>query len=412
MPQEIIDIVIIGFTATVADPMLEVRRIERTKKLIAEGKQVKEIGVKKNQVDAFSTAYYQYNHMWHTLQQRLVYLRSKYTKEPAKGHNNYCILKIPFDKLPDGFQSEESLDMAKQKMSNNEFLMEYSNKYLSDSDGFYRMSILDNAISKKCSFKYYGDGVHEYFLAIDPARNKDNCAFVVIQVGDENESSVIVSIETLNDKSYTVIHEKILEILDRYDISEMAIDKGGGGSEIKDKLCDPEKMKGRELIWDIDDPISYINGLRTNPRPGRHILRMFKSAPNLLADANHGLLAKLEKCSLVFAREPSIEQRQNASEIETIWYDVQEDEFDKAKKEMSSVVVSGTKHGVLHWDTEGKHQHKDRYSAILIGANMLKVMKDEILENKDKDLVNGFWLGQTKKQIVQTKNGFFEDASL
>jgi len=139
---------------------------------------------------------------------------------------------------------------------------------------------------------------------------------------------------------------------------------------------------------------------------------MFKSAPNLLAEANHGLLSNLEKCILVFAREPSYEQRQAASEIEAKWFDVQDEEFAMAKKEMSGIIVSVTNRGITHWDTESKHQQKDRYSAILIGSHMLKVAKDESIETQDRELVQGHWLGENRNNNSQSQTGFFDDASL
>lgn len=410
--KEVIDVVVIGFTATNVDPMAEVRRREREKILLEAGEEVREKGGRENQVCCFSTSYYQYNHLWDTLQKRLSYMKSKYTERPVSGNEDYAVLKLAYDILPDGFQNEKSLRMAKQTMSSHEFRMEYETYYPSDSDGFFRMSVVDGATSKKYSYRYYGDNVHEYFLGIDPARDNDNCAFVIIQVGTQNESDCVVCVETLNNKSYSIIHSKILELFDRYNVTKMEVDKGGGGSEIKDNLCDIDKMKSRPLVWDTEDPISWINGVQTNPRPGLHILKLFKSSPNLLSVANHSLLGSLERRSLVFAREPSDELMDSSSEEELVWFESQIVEFESIKKELSRIVVSITGRGVTHWDTENKHEKKDRYSALLVANNMLRELKEEKIEASDKHLIIGGWVDDLGYNNNTSQMDQYKDACL
>lgn len=410
VPVEIYDVVVLGFIATILNPMKEVRRREKIKELEAKGIKTKSVGARENKICMFSSAYYQFNHLWETIQQRLDLIRSQFSSDP-KDYDNYAIVKIPYQKIPDGFMSTKSVEMAKNKMSSHEFRMEYETIFLSDSDGYFPMSILEKARSLKYVYKQEGIPGKQYILGVDPARDSANCAFCVIQIG-ELEPHTIVCMETLNGKSFPIIHKKILELSDRYDISYILIDKGGGGSAIKDMLCDPEKMKNRPLIWDVNDELSYLGGLKTRPRPGRHILYLVNFTPSWISDANNNLLAAFEKGHLVFAS--GLEMVENISMLSESYLkfaEYQDIEFISSKRELSRIVVTLTKSGVPHWDTEGGRERKDRYSAILIAYDAIRLINEDALFNNRGDLAEGGWVGKMDSRRHR-RASYFQVASL
>jgi hypothetical protein len=278
----------------------------------------------------------------------------------------------------------------------------------SDSDGFFRMSLLDAAKSKRVVYKYKGDTNRNYILAIDPARQSDNCAFAIGEIGDDSEQDTIVCVETLNNKSFSVIHSKILDILDRYNIIGIVVDKGGGGTTIKDNLNDEEKMGNRSLIYDIDDENSYIGGLRSRPKKGLHLLKLINFNPTWISEANHNLLADLEHKRLVFAREPNDIENETMSEVELAWLETQNEEMLEAKKEMSRIVVTVTNRGYPHWDTQNKKDRKDRYSAILILNDEFRRLKVNKKDQNNNTIANGGWASEFNKG----NDNYFDSAAL
>src|SRR5690606_36502531 len=135
--------------------------------------------------------------------------------------------------------------------------------------------------------KLYGDPDRSYILGFDPASQRDNAAFVVIELnGNHNR---VVYCETTNAQAYEEDKKKggkdvgtyyqfcasrLIDLSDRFNIILMSIDYQGGGREIAEILWkDDTILNGRVPIFPICDghPLWNKKALPTDDQSGKHI---------------------------------------------------------------------------------------------------------------------------------------------
>jgi len=355
VPDQTLDMVVRPMGATTLEPMENVRRIERQKRLIELGLATEDDFEDEtvNKMIMTSSGFYKFNHMWRRMKDHW-----KQMDEHGE-ESQYKVWQIPYWDLPEGFLDKNNIMEAKRIMSDAEFRMEYEAAMISDSEGFFKASVLEACTNESgFTLEVRGEPGAEYVIGVDPAQGGDaSCGVVIIKYGNPNR---VVNVLELKRKTTQELTMMVQAICDAYNVVRVFIDKGGGGKAIMDLLEDGYNDY-EPLIDRTDDDKRHMKG--------RHILEMVNFNPSWIADANFTTLAMLEDKKLLFPEPP------------TSSADILADAYSNVltlKKQMLNIVVTQTGSGVLHFDTPKKGQNKDLYSALILAAHGCRMVAKEL----------------------------------
>lgn len=381
---EIFQVVVRGFAAVSADPVDTAHQISMQEEMVRKGLMNKE-DIKKsrgNKIIYSGTANFQFNHFYKLYQTHKNIIENKISGsskdfnkqmgiededgvEETLDWRDYGIIQIPYYGLPKGFMDDKQITQAKTTMTRALFEMEYCCVFPTDSDGFFRRSLINEATpgynknGTAFGVELKGDPGFEYVMGIDPARRTDNFSICILKLMKDGTRR-LVYVYSMNRKSWPDATRKVRELLRKFNVVRIAMDAGGGGTNVEDLLQDQKHLEPGELqIWRWNEPEHKMFR-------GLHILEMVNFTSSWIRDANYGLASDIEHCRLLFPYKT----KENASEEqEEIW-----EEHEEQLKEICHIVVSSTKTGVEHFDlpdsTQGSTlkvvQRKDRYSALLL----------------------------------------------
>mgnify|MGYP006279954979 FL=1 len=345
VPPSIIDLVIRPMGAVSLEPMQRVRERERQEELIRRGLATDDDFVESatNKMVMTSSGYFKFNHMWQRMKS---YWRNMEDPELA---GKYAVHQVPYTLLPPAFLDEDNIKAAKRDMSKIEFMMEYEAAMVSDSDGFFKASLLDECtMNSGFTLKLQGDPDKEYVMGVDPNQGGDaSCGVVIIEMGKSNK---LVYVKEVKESTTQKRVEALQNLVNKFNIQRIYMDSQGGGSALKDLL--ESGHNNQEPILDIEDKLNFN-------KSGKHILRLINPTPNWIQEANFATLSMLENKELKF---PELPLSSNA-QAEKLYDDVR-----TLKSQLLNIVVSQTARGVLHFDTPKKGQNKDLYSAIVLAS--------------------------------------------
>ena len=375
VPDKVLDLVVRPFAAVALEPMEKVRRIEHQKKLIAEGLATEDDFEEEsvNKMVMTSSGFFKFNHMWRRMKDHWDMM----DREPPETCR-HVVYQVPYWFMPEGFLVEDSIIEAKRTMSSYEFKMEYEAAMISDSEGFFKASLLEGCtIDSGFNIELRGDPEAQYVLGVDPNQGGEaSCGAVVIKLGVINK---VVNVLELKDKTTQGLTTAIQHLYKMYNIIRIFIDKGGGGKAIMDLLEDG--YNGHEPMIDRTDKDKlHIKGL--------HILEMINFNPAWISDANFITLSLLEEKRLRFPEPPVSPDDRFAIVYENI---------QKLKAQMLSIIVTQTASGLLHFDTPKKGQKKDLYSALILAGYGARMVEKELEEEGDPILF-------TKGGMMRTHN--------
>lgn len=356
VPDKVLDLVVRPFAAVSLEPMEKVRRLEQQAKLIAQGLATEDDFEDEtvNKMVMTSSGFFKFNHMWRRMKDHWV-MMDKFGLE-----SKHVVHQIPYWFLPTGFLELDSITEAKRTMSSYEFQMEYEAAMISDSEGFFKASLLEECtIDSGFDIELRGDPSAQYIVGVDPNQGGSaSCGVLIIKIGAINK---IVNVLELKEKTTQGLTMAIQRICDMYNVIRIFMDQGGGGKAVMDLLDDG--YDGHEPIIDRTDK-DKIN------RQGSHILEMVNFTPAWIADANFSTLSLLEDKRLKFP-EPPI----SASDDK---YGISYDVFNILKSQILSIIVTQTASGLLHFDTPKKGQNKDLYSALILAAYGVRMVEKEM----------------------------------
>ncbi len=421
IPRDIFENVVAGFAAVSASPIDKVKQRAKAKK-------AKEIGVdiqseakdpmeKSNQIVLSGTAYYDFNHFSDYWKRYKSIINSKgqpnalkeiFGDEPSEEFDwtEYSVIRMPVNKLPDGFMDEGQIARARATIHSGIYNMEYGACFTTDSQGFFKRSLLESCTSSmsnpivldsgEASFgaMLKGSKDKKYIFGVDPASEVDNFSIVVLELNADHRrivyswtttrqqhKSKVKSKITDEEDFYSYCAKKIRSLMRVFPCVEIAIDAQGGGIAVMEALHDKDKIADDEVaIWPIIDEDKPKD---TDDEKGLHLLRPCQFArADWLAEGNHGMRKDFEDKILLFpffdsaSLGLSIEEDKSLNRV----YDTLEDcimEIEELKDELSMIVMTQTSTGRERWDTPevrvaaGKKNRlrKDRYSALLM-ANM------------------------------------------
>jgi hypothetical protein len=354
----VLDTVIRPMAATILEPMKNVRRLQRQKKLIEMGLATEEDFEEStvNKMIMTSSGYYKFNHMWKRMKD--------YWKQVEKHGSNsqYAVHQIPYWFLPEGFLDLNSVMEAKRVMSKAGFQMEYEATMISDSEGFFKASLLEACtFGSEFSVELGAEPGENYIMGVDPNQGGSaSCGVVVVKLGKTNK---VVSAIELKTNTTPELAKAVQSLSDQFNATRIYMDKGGGGKAVCDLL---------EEGYNDEVPIIDITNDNHKKMEGRHILEMVNFSPSWISDANYATLSLLEDKKLRFPEPPT-----SASDVEAGVFEA----INVLKSQMLNIVVTQKASGVLHFDTPKKGQNKDLYSAmILVGYGIRAIEKDSQVE--------------------------------
>ncbi len=436
VPEEIFNVVVLGFAVVQKEPVDKIKQAATIKKLKSMDEwtdQMEELKLEnsdRNQIVLAGTASYFFNHFYKNYKKYKDIIRSRGDQklmkeifagdeELAKGfsYKDFAVLRIPYTAVPDGMLDPAIIAHAKSTLSNNQFLLEYGATFITDSDGFYKRSVLESATTNKpimtmdgpIQFSAYKHGEKDkvYVIGVDPAADVDNAAIVVIEINKNHRK--IVHCWTTNKKKfakyqkrmadnevevegyYKYIAQKIRKLMRSFNTERIVMDKNGGGSSVAEQLALKDNCEYGEkpvyTIIDIDDPKA------DDIKEGLHILELVAPTNDFNAEANHGMLKDFQDKILLFPLFDTVELAKAIVQDDLIrneeQFDTYEDlvqEIEELKSEITTIVVTPSSSlGKEVFDTpsvKGEMDkkgrlRKDRYSALLYANYYAR--------NRDKD---------------------------
>ena len=435
IPRDIFENVVAGFAAVAASPIEKVKEKAKQKKAKELGVDVdgpkKDVGSdKSNQIILSGTAYYDFNHFaeyWKRYHS-IVASGGNRTKleevfsgsvPPDFDWTEYSIIRMPVEKLPDGFMDGGQIARAKATVHSGIYNMEYGAVFTTDSQGFFKRSLLESCTTSPTSpaklvsgdvwFEASLKGLSgkKYVFGVDPASEVDNFSIVVMEVNADHRR--IVHCWTTNrqqhkdklkskivdeDDFYSYCAKKIRQLMKVFPCAEIALDAQGGGIAVMEALHDKDKIPpGEVAIW----PVIEDKPKDTDDHAGLHILKLCQFArADWLAEANHGLRKDLEDRIVLFPYfdSASLGIALEVDKASGRNYDTLEDcvmEIEELKDELSMIVMTQTSTGRERWDTpevktsagRKSRLRKDRYSSLIMAnmsARSILVEKESIEE--------------------------------
>jgi len=367
VPQKIIETVLAPMSITKLDPMKKVRELERRNKLIAAGLAIdsdfEEDTV--NKMIGTSSGYYKFNHMYKRMRE--------YWNQIYEGSKDHAVYQIPYNLLPDGFLDRKNVENARRVMSDHEFRMEYMADMVSDSEGFFKASILEDCtIGSGFKVELVGEAYSKYIIGIDPNQGGSaKCGVVVVKLG--GDFNKVVRVLALDGNTTQDITMAVQGLCKNYNVVRIYMDKGGGGKAVLDLL--EEGYNEEELILERDNS----DNVR---KEGKHILEAISFGTAWISEANYATLSLLEDKKMRFPEATLA--KSSAKDLE----DREQVKITELKKQCVSIVVTQTSSGALHFDTPKKGQNKDLYSAFILACYGVKALGREVEEEEGNELYN------------------------
>jgi len=364
VPDKILDMVLRPMGATKLDPMKNVRKIEQQKRLIEAGLATDDDFEDDtvNKMVMTSSGFYKFNHMYRRMK--------SYWSKMEEGDTKYAVFQIPYTLLPEGFSDKDNIEEAERVMSNHEFRMEYMAEMISDSEGFFKASLLESCTAgSDFSLRFRGEKNKQYILGIDPNQGgAASCGVIVVEVGNPNRIINVLELKRLKTQDLT---KAIQDLCSQYNVVRIYMDKGGGGKAVCDLL--EEGYNNQEPIIDrTNDDHKHMNG--------RHILEMINFTTAWISDANFSTLSLFEDTKLLFPMPPTATTIDKES--------MQYENVTTLKKQLLNIIVTQTSSGALHFDTPKKGQNKDLYSALILAGYGVRLYEKE-LEDDGEPILYG-----------------------
>lgn len=369
VPDQTLDMVIRPMGATSLAPMERVRRKEHQEKLISMGLATEDDFEEEtvNKMVMTSSGYYKFNHMWRRMKDHWRQIQ----EAEERGENSpYCVWQIPYWDLPPHFLDKHNIEEARRVMSNSEFRMEYEAAMISDSEGFFKASLLEECTyNSGHTIELKGTATDQYVIGVDPNQGgKASCGVSIIKLGSVNR---IVSVLELKGKTTQELTTAIQSICETFNVVRIFMDKGGGGKAICDLL---EEGYG--------DKTPIIDRTNEDHRhfKGRHILEMVTFNPAWISDANFTTKALFEDKKLLFPETPI----KSSLDMMAVAYE----SIKELKSQLLNIIVTQTATGILHFDTPTKGQNKDLYSSLILAGHGVRMLEKELEGDTDPVLFN------------------------
>ncbi|MCI0560824.1 MAG: hypothetical protein MN733_20260 [Nitrososphaera sp.] len=427
IPEEVFQVVVRGFAAVAKDPARNAMEYWKSKHMEEKGLTSSEYQSQGNQIILSGTAYYTFNHFFRTKERYEQLILEKTIKEVTGDggvierldYRDYGIIQMPYTALPPGFMDITQIGQAKATMHPLFFAMEYMAEFAGTTGGFFPMLDIENATAgsalkdnngnlimlggetqinpiHEIELEAQSDGV--YVLGADPARESDNFAICVIKITRDGLYKVVYA-DAWNRKEWGYSVRRMRDLIKRFNIQRIAIDKGGGGTTIEDLLKDKNYMEPGELpIFNIEKPEEegdwYV---------GQEILQVQDfSEYTWYRAANYSLQGDIHHRRIMFPASYVDEVVYNRFQFRESEINECYDNIQKMRLELAQIERTMKGANREHFDLpeeqikqakeKGIVHRKDRYSALLLAAHAARTFHGYGTWQEKTEYVPGFWL--------------------
>jgi hypothetical protein len=424
--REIFESVVAGFTS-VSSNVLNLVKQKAAEKLAKELNiefEIDEELLKNNQLIISGTCDYSFNHFAEYWRRWRGFILSQGKEEELiknfsdgiipEGFSwkDYCIIRMPWTMLPNGFMDSAQISRSKSTMLKELFDMEYEAVFVRDSSGFFKRSLVESCVAsgqnaiqingKSVIFgpTLRGNSQLKYVMGVDPASEVDKFSIIILELHAEHVR--IVYCWTTDKKEFREKHtaglvaetdfyaycaRKIRDLRKTFTCERIAMDSQGGGYHVLECLHDKDKIKeGERPIWPIIDPEKPAD---TDGEFGEHIVELIQFADSKWVEtANHGLKKDFLDKVCLFPNIDGIDyiMANLEDEAKGRLYDRLEDciyDINELKNELSTIIITRTPSGRDRWDTPeiklpGQKKgrlRKDRYSALLMANSIARLIQ-------------------------------------
>lgn len=383
IPLDLLEQVVLPMMNVHRDPMGEVDYWKREMEARKQGKTIPRASQSNNRIILFSTGWWKFSphyDYWVRFQEaeksgdpRYKNIHVSYRdiptfseclkcKQITEGYADNCSQCGSSEIKRHGFLDMDQIEMQQRVMSDAVWAMETLAAWMPDTAGFYRMSSIyrcTSGVGQALEFapEFKGEPGAQYVLGVDPAREQDRFALVVVKIAPKNDQVVYCQAFSKEDyvgKNATGSMANLIRDLHRrFGFSRICIDAGGGGLQIRDLLeedfvdADP----------DTGETIKYPALVEMDSHlPGEHIVEMVNFSSEWINTVAYDVLSKLDTQRIWFPAIP----RDGDDALEMIYEEIKE-----LKNEMSNIIAEPLPHkGHMRFKTASKSAKKDRVSAL------------------------------------------------
>ncbi len=428
IPEEVFQVVVRGFAAVTKDPHKQVMDIYKEKLLARKGLDIDLLSSRQsNQIVLSGTAYYKFNHFYKTIQayyelianEVMTQVENKDGIIEKMDYRDYSVISIPYTAMPPGFMDIAQIAQAKLTMHPILFKMEYMAEFAGTTGGFFPMLDIENStagnsiknedgtlalvggeavLNPYFSIELEAEPDAFYVMGADPARETDNFAICIIKITKDGQYKIVYA-DAWNRKEWGYSVRRIRELIKKFNIQRVTIDKGGGGTTIEDLLKDTKYIeKGEVPIFNIEkeeDEAQWFHG--------QNILEVKDfSDYTWYRSANYSLQGDIHHKRIMFPASYVDESIYNKyhfkeSEIDKVFDEVQAMRFELAQIERT-MKGSNREHFDLPDEQmkqakeKGIMDRKDRYSALLLAAHAARDFHGYGDWAEKHEYTGGFWL--------------------
>jgi hypothetical protein len=335
-----------------------------------------------NKLIITSSAYYKWNHLYD--------LYCDYRKQIAEGSKKVYISEYDYrDVLLDknsAIQPDMSqIEAARKATTVADFGMEYLRKFPDNIENFFPTKLIDECTPTPPRYlpveieKKSTSG--SYIMGVDCARAKGGSNFCALVGKMINGEFHIVHIVALNGRPYQEMISRIRDLLFRFPVELIYMDRGGGGETLKDYLAeawiDPTTAQKMLPVLDMDDK-------ETESKMGLRMLRMVNISAAMHNSLYINLKAEMENGRVKF---PINVRRDMDPEIELLGQNM------IAMKKELAVLEAKPKGAFLHFSAPNRF-NTDRAMALSLAVSGFRgETRPELQEREDYDNLDvGFWV--------------------
>jgi len=336
-----------------------------------------------NSVIFASSAYYQFNHLYAKF--------LSWRELVLEGDPDYSLQRYNYLDAPEGFADMKMVEYYRKNFTEEQFDMEILAKFPTDSKGFYPSSLLHSCTEKGIVPVLTPREGCLYVLGVDPARQDDRFAMTVVEVGPHEMQ--VANCCAYENISFPEMVNRIDELDNIYDFTNINLDAGGGGLAIRDLLRTERLSRGQDGKLRKKMPYLVVDDKDTEGWNGRRHIHLVAFGSPSVNEMNFSLKKNFEDKLLKFPSQPTLKPKEynEAAEVALT-------EISALRNELETIQTDPTQHGYLKFYAPGTLK-KDRYSSLLLanfGANVIVGERLESEYAKVSELPSGFWLPESR----------------
>ena len=353
------------------------------------------LAIKKKGIDnkliISSTAYYKWNHFWTQFQR---YKKLSILSPTKYSCTEYNYNDIVIDKDSPFEVAMEQVNEARESMTESDFRMEWLGIFPDGIDNFFSTYLIDTCTPKPPKNKEVEiekfSSLGKYLIAIDCAREEGGANFALGIGKITDESLNVVKMITLNGASYQEQIKTIRQSVLDFPVISIFVDKGGGGTTIKDLLAETWYSNNGKVVSSdstskiIHLPILDMDDPACNNKNGLKFLRLIDFHGSKHSSLFINLKAEMEHGRVKF---PLDLRRDKDKEIELLGQNIV-----ALKKELA--VIEATPKGAYLNFSVPKRFRMDRAAtlAMLVDGWISLTRKAEEIHTEKIELATGFFI--------------------